>query len=336
MSTSELAEIAEDAGLIYLDDMTPGISRIRRGRGFSYEDPAGKLVDDATRDRAQSLSIPPAWKDVWIASDPRSHILATGIDNAGRKQYVYHPMWEDLRDEIKFGRLADFGQKIGQLRRTLDRDLRKPGLPRRRVIALAVAVLDRTLIRVGNRKYLNDNDSYGLTTLTPDHVEVSGRNVYLEFAGKGGAEHELAFEDRRLANLILKCQDLSGQTLFSYENGTGPAAITSTDVNDYVALVTRSRFTAKDFRTWGASATVAGRLALSDGQNPDSEILAAIDAAAEKLGNTRAVCRSSYVHPELEHAYIDGRLAEAWGATRTGKWLDRQESTLNRILSPSK
>lgn len=335
MSNYELADLAEEAGLIYLDEGTPGISRVRRGSGFSYIDPAGHLVDEESRERARSLTIPPAWKEVWIASDATSHILATGTDNAGRKQYIYHPVWEDLRDEIKFERLVAFGRKVGKLRRTLDRDLRKPGLPRRKVIALAVAVLDRTLIRVGNRKYVNDNDSYGLTTLTSDHVEVSGQHVYFEFSGKGGAEHQLAFEDRRLASLIRKCQDLSGQSLFSYQNGTGPAAITSTDVNDYLSVVTTSHFTAKDFRTWGASATVTGHLAGSKGSDVDSEFLAAIDAAAEKLGNTRAVCRNSYVHPGLATAYTDGRLAEAWSVSRTGKWLDRQESTLNRILTQS-
>jgi DNA topoisomerase I len=221
---------------------------------------------------------------------------------------------------------------VGSLRRTLDKDLRRPGLPRRRVIALAVAVLDRTLIRVGNRQYVNDNDSYGLTTLTNDHVEINGNHIYLEFSGKGGADNELAFRDRRLAGLILRCQELAGQTLFSYENGSGPAAVTSTDINKYLSLVTRSRFTAKDFRTWGATATVAGQLAVAEAGGGDPAVLAAIDHAAEKLGNTRAVCRASYVHPGVVEAYLDGTLTEAWRSSRSGKWLDRQESTLNRVF----
>jgi DNA topoisomerase I len=332
MSNAEIVDLAEEAGLVYLDDATPGIRRVRRGRGFSYIGPDGDPVDEESRERARSLTIPPAWTDVWIASNPDSHLLATGFDKAGRKQYVYHPVWEELRDDLKFSRLADFGKKVGKLRRTLDRDLRRNGLPRRRVVALAVAVLDRTLIRVGNRRYANENDSYGLTTLTNDHVEISGHHIHFEFAGKGGAEHQLALRDRRLANLILKCQDLSGQTLFSYENGSGPAAVTSTDINDYLSLVTGSRFTAKDFRTWGASSAVAGQLAISPGDAMETEVLDAIDLAASKLGNTRAVCRSAYVHPEVIEAFSDGRLAEAWKKSRTGLWLDRQESALNRVL----
>jgi DNA topoisomerase-1 len=329
----ELIDKAEESGLHYLDDGTPGISRIRRGNGFSYIHSSGKTADDQTRERIRGLAIPPAWTEVWISEDERSHILATGLDAAGRKQYIYHPVWEDLRDELKFDRMSDLGSKNGQLRKSVDRDLRLPGLPRSRVVALAVAILDRTLIRVGNRKYARDNDSYGLTTLTPDHVEVNGHQIQFEFTGKGGGDHELALRDRRLASLIAKCQDLGGQTLFSYQNGDGPASVSSTDINGYIALSTRSHFTAKDFRTWGASTTVLSELAGYRGDPDEASVLRAIDVAAERLGNTRAVCRSSYVHPMVVDSYLEGGLNAVWKSSRNGRWLDREESALRRVLS---
>lgn len=329
----ELIDMAERAGLHYLDDAPPGLTRHRKGKGFSYLNRRGEIVDDETRMRIQQLSIPPAWREVWIAEDDQSHILATGFDNAGRKQYIYHPVWEDLRDDLKFGRMIDFGSKIGSLRQEIDRDLRQPGLPRSRVVALAVTILDRTLIRVGNRKYARENDSYGLTTLTQDHVEINGQYIQFEFTGKGGGDHELALKNRRLASLMTRCQELGGQTLFSYENGSGPSSISSTDINDYLAVRTRSPFTAKDFRTWGASATVLGALARDPADPTDSTVLAAIDAAAERLGNTRSVCRGSYLHPAVVESYQDGSLGDAWGASRNGQWLQREESALNRVLS---
>ncbi len=327
-----MIELAEAAGLTYLDDGTPGYRRVRKGKGFSYVDEQDRVVDDTTRSRIKSLSIPPAWKEVWIARDPTSHVLATGVDDVGRKQYIYHPIWDELRDDIKFNRLVEFGQRVGRLRQRLDRDLRQRGLPRDKVVALAVTVLDRTLIRVGNRQYANANDSYGLTTLTGDHVEVEGHHVNLEFSGKGGAEYVLAFQDRRLAGLISRCQDLAGHTLFSYQNGNGLSAVTSTDVNDYLATATRSHFTAKDFRTWGASTTVAGHLAASKEEASEKLVLEAIDVAADRLGNTRAVCRSSYVHPAVPEAFLDGRLQRVWRSSRSGKWLDREESAVNKLF----
>lgn len=333
MAPTELIDRAEDAGLHHLDDGIPGISRTRKGTGFSYRRSNGKPIDDETRERIKGLSIPPAWKEVWIAEDFQSHNLAVGIDNAGRKQYIYHPVWEDLRDEIKFDRMSDLGSKLSRLRRSVDHELRRPGLSRTRVVALAVAILDRTLIRVGNRKYARENDSYGLTTLTSDHVAVSGNQIHFEFTGKGGGDYEFALHDRRLASLIAKCQDLGGQTLFSYQNGAGPASVSSTDINEYIAIATRSHFTAKDFRTWGASATVLGHLAGCRGEPDDGSVLQAIDFAAERLGNTRAVCRSSYVHPLVVDSYRDGSLDEVWRSSRNGRWLDREESALRRVLA---
>jgi DNA topoisomerase-1 len=330
-------DLADDAGLVYMTDEAPGYRRARRGRGFSYLGPNGNTVSETERDRIAALAVPPAWEQVWISPEPRAHILATGYDSAGRKQYVYHPVWEEIRDEVKFERTGHFGRAIARLRSRVDRDLRRHGLNREKVIALAVAVLDRTLIRVGNRRYAEANDSYGLTTLTDRHVEVNGHHVHFGFDGKGGAENQVAFEDRRLASLIARCQELNGQTLFSYETDGETSAIQSNDVNDYLTSITGSRFTAKDMRTWGATTLVAGELATAsnDGDKADLRIREAIEAASSVLGNSLAVCRDSYVHPEIPDAFLDGRLHEAWRGSRRGKWLSRPESAVNRLLGNS-
>lgn len=323
---------AEEAGLRYVDDGTPGYRRVRRGRGFSYRNPDGEAASESEVERFKSLAIPPAWSDVWIAARPDDHIQATGYDKAGRKQYIYHPAWEEMRDELKFQRFGAFGAALPRLRRRVDSDLRLPGLPRAKVVALAVAVMDRTLIRVGNRQYADENESYGLTTLTCDHVDVNGQHVHLEFEGKGGADTQLAFKDRRLAGLIGRCQALSAETLFSYEHDNGATSVNSVDVNTYLAETMKGPFTAKTFRSWGATTIVTRELAAADGEDPDTEILEAIDTAAEKLGNTRAVCRSSYLHPAIPEAFVDGALAEAWRQARPGKWIDRAESAVKRLV----
>lgn len=327
-------ELAEYAGLYYVSDEEPGYRRVRRGKGFSYVDARNETINGNERARIEALAIPPAWSQVRISTNRDGHILATGYDDAGRKQYIYHPLWEEARDEVKFDRMGPFGNRLIRLRRRIDSDLRLPGLERPKVIALAVAVLDQTLIRVGSRQYAETNESYGLTTLTGSHVEVNGSHVHLAFAGKGGAEHQLVFSDRRLAALICRCQELAGQTLFSYEANHGVGAITSTDVNLYLADATGQQFTAKDFRTWGASTTVAGHLASSPEPDlsPEKQFLSAVDVAAERLGNTREIARASYVHPIVEQAFTDGKLMAAWIRSRKGKWLSRAESTLNRLL----
>lgn len=327
-------DLADDAGLVYMTDEAPGYRRVRRGSGFSYLRPKGNTISERERDRIRALAIPPAWEQVWISPEPLAHILATGYDAAGRKQYVYHPVWEELRDEAKFERTGHFGRQVGRLRKRVDHDLRRHGLNREKVVALAVAVLDRTLIRVGNRRYAEANDSYGLTTLTDRHVEVTGHRIYIGFEGKGGAENQVAFEDRRLASLIARCQELNGETLFSYEAEGEISAIQSSDINDYLTSITGSRFTAKDMRTWGATHLVAGGLAaVSNGEDrADQQIREAIETASLALGNSTAVCRDSYVHPEIPEAFVDGRLHEAWRSSRGGNWLSRPESTVNRLL----
>lgn len=326
-------EMATAAGLRYVDEEMPGERRIRRGRRFSYVDRRGSVVSDSRREWIESLVIPPAWEDVWIAPGTKGHLLATGVDAAGRKQHIYHPDWAEARDAAKFERMETFGRRLTRLRRDVDADLRRSHLPRRKVVALAVAVLDQTLIRVGGRQWEGVEESYGLTTLTTDQVEVEGGHVHIEYAAKGGMDHELAFRDRRLAGLIARCQELGGQTLFSYETGEETRSISSTDVNDYLDDTMGADFSAKDFRTWGASALVTGALAITEEAKPETAILEAIDHAADLLGNTRAVFRGSYLHPAVPEAYLKGRLDAAWRRSRRGRWLSRPESTLNRVLA---
>ncbi len=333
MDVNGYVDQAAEAGLLYMTDEAPGHRRIRRGKGFTYVTQGGKPVGKAERERIKALVIPPAWERVWISAEPLGHILATGFDAAGRKQYIYHPEWDLVRDEVKFQRMGEFGGQIVRIRKLVDADLRKRGLGRDKVVALAVAVLDLTLIRVGNRRYADENGSYGLTTLTEEHLGLKGNQVQFDFEAKGGAEHQVVFENRRLASLLARCQELRGQTLFSYEVDGDIGAIRSDDVNDYLSAAAGFRCTAKDMRTWGATTHVVQQLAEpSQKDSQDARILEAIDSAAEALGNTRAVCRASYVHPEILDAYVDGRLEDAWEKSRRGPWLSRAESAGRKIL----
>jgi DNA topoisomerase-1 len=327
-------ELAADAGLRYVPTDAPGYRRVRRGKGFSYHSPDGQTVNGSIKKRIESLVIPQAWEDVWSSRDPLGHILATGYDKAGRKQYIYHPLWEEVRDEVKFDRLEPLGRGLSTLRKRVDSDLRRHGLPKRKVVALAVAVLDRTLMRVGNRRYVVDNDSYGLTTLTCEHIEIDGLHIHLDFAGKGGAERQFAFSDRRLATLVSRCQELTGQTLFSYETTAGEvSSVSSSDVNTYLSDALHGPFTAKDVRTWGASSLVTGELARTGAdEDHEARVRAAIHVAAERLGNTRAVCRDSYVHPLVLSAHEDQTLPDAWRRARSGRRTTREESTLRLLL----
>lgn len=333
MTETDSIFLAIDAGLRYVESGAPGYRRLKRGRGFSYVNEAGDVVNDKVRERLEALVIPPAWEDVWISRDPCGHIQATGYDRAGRKQYIYHPLWEEIRDEVKFDRLGLFSHHLPRLRRSVDADLRRRGLPREKVIALAVSVMDRTLVRVGSHRYAVDNESYGLTTLTCEHVEVDGNHVHFDFEGKGGAEHQLAFKDRRIADLVVRCQELDGQTLFSYETPEGcRSSVSSSDVNGYLSENLDGPFTAKDFRTWGASSLVVGELARSEDGDPDKRISDAIDVAADQLGNSSRVCRDSYVHPTIIEANADGSLHDVWYRARPGKWISREESALRLLV----
>ncbi|MDF1586100.1 DNA topoisomerase IB [Marinimicrococcus flavescens] len=310
------AALAE-AGLHYVRDDDPGITRRRAGRGFSYRGPDGrKIADPATLRWIRSLAVPPAWREVWISPDPKGHLLATGRDARGRKQYRYHPRWRAVREEAKFGRMLAFGRALPRIRTGVEADLAARGLGRRKVLALVVRLLETTLIRVGNQEYARTNRTFGLTTLRDRHLVVEGGRLRFLFRGKGGKRHEVSLRDRRLARLARTCQEIPGQELFQYLDEEGRRQpVDSGEVNDYLRELAGEAFSAKDFRTW--SATVLAAWALSEFEAVDSEAAAkrnitqAIERVAGRLGNTPAICRKSYVHPEILDAYMDGSLLEA-------------------------
>ncbi|QXC59471.1 DNA topoisomerase IB [Aquihabitans sp. G128] len=328
---------ADAAGLRYVVDDIDGIRRRKRGKGFSYELPDGTVITDpAERARIAALAIPPAWTDVWICPAPDGHILATGRDDRGRKQYRYHPEWDRVRSEDKFGALPAFAKGLPTLRQQLDADLRRKGLPREKVLALVVRLLDRSLIRVGNEAYAAENESYGLTTMLAEHVDVHGSCIAFDFTAKGGLARNVYVEDAKLATIVQGCSELHGQDLFTYETPDGIADVTSSDVNAYLRDVLGEGTTAKHFRTWGGTVSAAAALAISrppaTEAQADTAVLAAFDVAAEVLGNTRTVCRQSYVHPAVPEAYRSGLLAERWPHARETKHLTRPERLVQRLL----
>jgi DNA topoisomerase-1 len=305
---------ARTAGLVYTSDEQPGIARIRRGKSFAYVNGRKRAIrDKATLTRIRSLVIPPAWTDVWICTNPRGHLQATGRDARGRKQYRYHPKWRAVRDSTKYERMIAFGGALPQIRRRTDADLRRDGLPREKVLAAVVRLLEKTFIRVGNDEYARDNHSFGLTTMRDGHVKVSGSTVRFLFRGKSGVEHALSLDDRRLAKIVKQCRDLPGQELFQYKDENGAVVdIGSGDVNAYLHEITGEEFTSKDFRTWAG--TVLAAQLLREYERVDSaarakkNVVAAIENVAKQLGNTRAVCRKCYVHPAVIDAYLDGTM----------------------------
>jgi DNA topoisomerase-1 len=310
-------ESAEDAGLRFVSDLEEGITRRRRGgRLFTYYWPNGKKVSsERTLNRIRALAIPPAWSSVWICPRADGHIQATGRDARGRKQYRYHVDFTRVRDEAKFDRLLAFGNALPKVRRAIARHIREKGLSRRKVLATVAHLLDTTLVRVGNSEYARENKSYGLTTLRDSHVSISGRSLRFKFRGKTGKEWNLKLEDRRVARIVLSCQELPGQHLFQYEDHDGAIRqISSADVNEYIRSVAGPGVSAKDFRTWAG--TVLAAMALSQSEPVEGEAIAkrnirkAIERVAARLGNTPAVCRKCYVHPEVLAAYLDGKLAK--------------------------
>jgi DNA topoisomerase-1 len=306
---AEHVAAAEAAGLTYVTDTRPGITRKGAGKGFAYYKPNGTLIRDrAERQRLTALRIPPAWTDVWICPNPRGHLQATARDAKGRKQYRYHPKFRAMRDESKFGRMLMFSEVLPRLREKVECDLSLPGLPRRKLLATLVRLLNTTLIRVGNDEYRKTNRSYGLTTLRRQHVEVSGYTLHFEFHGKSGVWHSVDLIDQRLARIVRQLQDMPGQELFKYVDGDGKRhGVDSDDVNDYLRLVTRRDVTAKDFRTWSGTMLVARALwelgPPSSKQEAKKNVNTALDQVAARLGNTRAVCRKYYVHPAIIEAY---------------------------------
>jgi DNA topoisomerase-1 len=307
---------AKAAGLRYVHDDRPGIRREPVKDGFRYIDAKGEPVEDeATLKRIKSLVIPPAWTDVWICPQTNGHLQATGRDARGRKQYRYHPKWRTVRDEVKYERMIRFGKALPQIRKEVDRALSLPGLPREKVLATIVYLLEATMMRIGNDEYARENKSYGLTTLRNRHVRIDGSEVEFRFRGKSGVYHDVKVHDRRLARIIQRTRDLPGQDLFEYLDDVGqPHTVNSADVNEYLHTITGEDYTAKDFRTW--SGTVLAAMALQEFEKVDSDaqakknVVRAIEAVSEKLGNTPSVCRKCYVHPAILDAYLDGTMLE--------------------------
>ena len=315
-SVTAPVESARSAGLRYVTDARPGIRRVRSGAGYRYVGPDGRAVRDAaTLARIRSLAIPPAYRDVWICPEPNGHIQATGRDARGRKQYRYHPKWREARDETKFGRMAAFSRALPAIRAQVDRDLRASGLPRRKVVAAVVRLLEQTRIRVGNDEYARSNGSYGLTTLRNRHVEIDGHTLTFEFRGKSGKVHSVELTDRRLARIVAHCQAIPGEQLFQYlDDEDERQTVSSGDVNDYIREAAGEEFTAKDFRTW-AGTMLAARILCELGpcdtkKEIRARILEAVDRVAGQLNNTRAVCRKYYIHPAVLAGYEEGTIHE--------------------------
>jgi DNA topoisomerase-1 len=335
---SEPSGSAAGAGLHYVSDSEPGIRRVRAGRAFKYIDAAGQPVRERkTLTRIRALAIPPAYTDVWICADPLGHIQATGRDARKRKQYRYHAAWRAVRDSNKYARAIAFGRALPAIRARVAEGMAQPGLGRDRVLATTVRLLDRTLMRIGNDSYRRENDSFGLTTLRNRHARVNGAEVSFTFRGKGGKPWSISLRDRRLARIVKTCQDLPGQTLFQYVDEDGAArSIASNDVNAYLREISGEEFTAKDFRTWAG--TVLCALALSKLDPPESEaaekrlVRQAIEAVAGVLGNTPAICRKCYVHPDVIAAWRVGAL-HRWFARRRGRRADHLRPAEAALLS---
>ncbi len=307
-------EAARAAKLHYVSDRRPGITRTRDGDDWVFHDPSGATVTDPrVLDRIRKLAIPPAYTDVWICKDPRGHLQAVGRDAKGRKQYRYHARWREVRDEAKYGKMLTFGRVLPTIRAAVRRDLALHGLPKRKVVAAIVALLERTMMRVGNEEYARTNNSFGLTTLKEQHVAVKGGHLTFDFRGKHGVEHHIDLDDRRLARVVERCRDLPGQDLFQFLDQHGERHhVVSDDVNEYLREASGEDITAKDFRTWAATNLAA--LALRDmaaGDTPaktKKHLVEVVEHVAKNLGNTPAICRKCYIHPAVFEGYLDGSL----------------------------
>ena len=337
----EAPDFLADSELIYVSDEDVGYARVKSGRGFSYRDCDGKTIHSAKElKRLKALVIPPAWTDVWICADPNGHILATGRDDKGRKQYIYHPRWNELTSEQKFSQLRDFGNCLPVIRQQTEAHLRKQKLTREKVLAVVVRLLEKSLIRIGNEAYTRHNDSYGLTTLQDEHVQITGKRITFEFRGKSGKDHEIDLEDKRLAGLVKACRDIPGQHLFQYYDTDGqPHPLGSGDVNAYLREITGENFTSKHFRTWGASTymiEVVYPLDVPESETKGKRVIAeAVKQVAEHLGNTPAVVRGYYIHPAVIAAFLDGRLqkmVDKQSEPDSAYDLDRYERALMALI----
>ncbi len=314
---TEFIASARAAGLRYVTDASPGFRRRHAGKGFFYLNQQGRRISDPkTVDRIRQVVIPPAWTDVWICPSSHGHIQATGRDAKGRKQYRYHPKYRAVRDETKFERILEFSKVFPKVRKYVERDLRRSGVDRRKMIATVFYLLETTLIRVGNEEYARDNESYGLTTLHAHHAKVEGGQITFDFPGKSGVDHVISFSDRRVARIIQHCQDLPGEQLFQYEDDNGTLqSIDSGDINEYLAAITGSDFTAKDVRTWAGTMLAAAALrdfgVANSERDAERNIRHALDQVSNHLGNTRAVCLHYYVHPLVLKKYRAGQVISA-------------------------
>jgi DNA topoisomerase I len=332
--------IAEtDISLRYVSDAHPGIRRSRIKNGFVYRDARNQVIRDPDQlARIKALAIPPAWEDVWICPSPSGHLQSTGRDSKGRKQYRYHPSWSKIRDESKYGKMIAFGKALPSIRRRVSGDLGRPGLPREKVLATIVRLLEQTRVRVGNKEYAKTNGSFGLTTLRNRHANVVGSHLRLNFQGKGGKPHTVAVKDERLANIVRRCRDLPGYELFQYlDEDNQPQTIDSSDVNEYLRGITGQDFTAKDFRTWAGTVlavqALAGAKECTSKTGVKKNVLSAIKVVAEQLRNTPAICRKSYIHPIVLEAYGDGYLAQLCNLhLASSSRSSRLESLLLRLL----
>ncbi|HEX5463194.1 MAG TPA: DNA topoisomerase IB [Burkholderiales bacterium] len=308
---------AKAAGLRYVADSVSGIRRMRCGNGFRYVDAGGAVIRErAEIQRIRALAIPPAWREVWICPLLNGHLQAVGRDQRGRKQYRYHERWREVRDATKYGQMIAFGAALPRIRRHIANDIRRPGLSRTKVLATVVKLLDTTLIRVGNEEYARSNKSFGLTTMRERHVDVSGARIHFHFRGKSGKEHSIDVLDRRVANILRRMLGLPGEVLFQYVNGDGERRnIEAQDVNAYLHAIAGTEFTAKDFRTWASTVLALQALqALPDFTTVTQakhNVAAAIETVAARLGNTKAICRKCYVHPDVIDAYLAGTLPAA-------------------------
>ena len=331
-------EAARAAGLHYVAGSEPGFSRVRHGGGFGYRDSRGRTIrDPRTLDRIRSLVIPPAWTDVWICARPDGHLQATGRDARGRKQHRYHRKWTDARGAFKYDRMTEFAQALPAIRRRVEADLRKPALSRDHVLAMVVVLLEKTLIRIGNKEYARANQSFGLTTLQDEHVEVSGSSVKFRFRAKSGVMQTIQIKDAPIARIIKRCRELPGKALFQYlDNERRPQCVDSAAVNAYLREITGRPFTAKNFRTWAATVRAAFAVCRLPQCTSDAafkrNIVPAIDAVAARLGNTRAVCRSSYIHPGVFEAYRHGVTIAGPKAAPAKPYFSKQEAATLALL----
>ncbi len=310
------SQSAKAASLRHVSDDRAGITRRRAGKSFSYRAPDGQIIrDKEVLARIRALAIPPAYTDVWICPFPDGHLQATGRDARGRKQYRYHVKWRQVRDETKYARLAHFALTLPRIRTKVREHLRLPGLPRNKVLAIVVRLLETTFIRVGNEEYARTNGSFGLTTMQDKHVHVDGARVHLRFRGKSRKSHSITVTDKRLAQLVKRCREVPGQQLFQYVDDAGhPHAVDSGDVNNYLRAVSGEAFTAKDFRTWAATLLAAQRLQHEPTtvKASKSNMIAAIESVSNSLGNTPAICRKSYIHPAVLNAFLDRSAYRQW------------------------